>query len=113
MRGGKPFDNGAVGHYVYHVNWSPDGRELIFFRTNRRQNVMEVAAANSEVLASMARSFDGWWNDVQPMLVNEKAVGPRINPFKEIYWKQLGGGPTPELLREMDPGRPLEAKPRG
>ena len=46
VRDGKPFDNAVVGHYVYHVDWSADGRELLFFRTNRRQNVMEVAAAN-------------------------------------------------------------------
>ena len=46
VRDGKPFDNDVVGHYVYHVGWTPDGRELLFFRTNRRQNVMEVAAAN-------------------------------------------------------------------
>ena len=25
--------------------WSPDGRELLFYRTNRRQNMMEVVAA--------------------------------------------------------------------
>ena len=42
---GRPFDNSVVGHYVYHVGWSRDGRELIFFRTNRRQNVFELAAA--------------------------------------------------------------------
>jgi dipeptidyl-peptidase-4 len=46
VRDGKPFDNNVVGHYVYHVMWSPDGSELLFFRTNRRQNVMEVVAAN-------------------------------------------------------------------
>ena len=46
VRDGKPFDNTVVGHYVYRVQWSPDGRELLFLRTNRRQNVMEVAAAN-------------------------------------------------------------------
>jgi dipeptidyl-peptidase-4 len=46
VRDGKPFDNTVVGHYVYHVEWSADGRELLFFRTNRRQNVMEVAAAD-------------------------------------------------------------------
>ena len=26
---GKPFDNSVVGHYVYHVAWSPDGTELL------------------------------------------------------------------------------------
>ena len=46
VRDGKPFDDAVVGHYVYHVAWSPDGRELLFFRTNRHQNVMEVTAAN-------------------------------------------------------------------
>ena len=71
----------------------------------------DVAAGNPEVVPTLAKKFDEWWEDVQPMLVNEKAVGPRINPFKEIYWKQFGGGPTPELLREMDPFRRLEVKP--
>jgi len=54
VRDGKPFDNTAVGHYVYHVEWSRDGRELLFFRTNRRQNIMEVAAANPDVLIPFA-----------------------------------------------------------
>jgi hypothetical protein len=26
-------------------------------------------------------------------LVNEDAVGPKINPYKKLYWKQFGGGP--------------------
>ena len=47
VRDGKPFDNTVVGHYVYHVEWAANGRELLFFRTNRRQNVMEVAAADA------------------------------------------------------------------
>ena len=25
--------------------------------------------------------------------VDENAVGPKVNPFKERYWKQFGGGP--------------------
>jgi dipeptidyl-peptidase 4 len=46
VRDGKPFDNAVVGHYVYHVAWSADGSELLFNRTNRRQNILEFAAAN-------------------------------------------------------------------
>jgi arylsulfatase len=30
---------------------------------------------------------------VQPQLVNEHAIGPKVNPFKAVYWKQFGGGP--------------------
>jgi dipeptidyl-peptidase 4 len=48
VRDGKPFDNAVVGHYVYHVLWSPDSSELLFNRTNRRQNIMEFTAANPE-----------------------------------------------------------------
>lgn len=46
VRNGKPFDNTVIGHYVYHIAWSPDGTELLFNRTNRRQNVLEFVAAN-------------------------------------------------------------------
>jgi dipeptidyl-peptidase-4 len=46
VRDGKPFDNSVVGHYVYHIAWSSDGTELLFNRTNRRQNVLEFTAAN-------------------------------------------------------------------
>ena len=48
VRDGKPFDNAVVGHYVYGVSWSPDGQTLLFHRTNRRQNVMELCAADPE-----------------------------------------------------------------
>lgn len=46
VRNGKPFENSVVGHYVYRVAWSPDGTELLFNRTNRRQNILELAAAD-------------------------------------------------------------------
>jgi dipeptidyl-peptidase 4 len=46
VRDGKPFDNTVVGHYVYHVDWSPDGHEITFNRTNRRQNILEFTACD-------------------------------------------------------------------
>lgn len=46
VRDGKPFTDDAVGHYVYRVSWSPDGKELLFERTNRLQNVLEFVAAD-------------------------------------------------------------------
>jgi dipeptidyl-peptidase-4 len=48
VRGGQPFDDHVVGHYVYGVSWTPDSRELVFHRTNRRQNVMELCAADPD-----------------------------------------------------------------
>jgi dipeptidyl-peptidase-4 len=47
VRSGQPFDNSVLGHYVYGVSWTADSRELLFHRTNRRQNIMEWCAADS------------------------------------------------------------------
>jgi dipeptidyl-peptidase-4 len=46
VRDGKPFTNDTIGHYVYRVGWSADGAELRFNRTNRKQNILEYAAAD-------------------------------------------------------------------
>jgi len=37
------------------------------------------------------------------MLINENVVGPKMNPMKELYWKQFGGGPDEAMLKRMDP----------
>lgn len=65
-----------------------------------KHNVIEE---QPEVVASLRAAYDQWWKEVQPLLVNESAVGPKINPFKELYWKQFGGGPDDALLNRMDP----------
>jgi dipeptidyl-peptidase 4 len=48
VRDGQPFDDTCVGHYIYGVSWAADGAELLFHRTNRRQNTMEFCAADPE-----------------------------------------------------------------
>lgn len=45
-RDGQPFNDGAIGTYLYDIEWSPDGKELLFHSTNRKQDVMEFKAAN-------------------------------------------------------------------
>jgi dipeptidyl-peptidase-4 len=45
-RDGKPFNDGAIGTYLYDIEWSPDGKELLFHTTNRKQDLMELKAAN-------------------------------------------------------------------
>lgn len=65
----------------------------------------DVSAAHPDVVRDLAAAFDRWWEECQPLLVNEQAVGPRINPFQEIYYRQFGGSPTPEALEKMNPDR--------
>ncbi len=72
----------------------------------------DVATRHAEIVRAMTANFDSWWTSIQPLLVNEKAIGPKVNPFKELYWKQFGGGPDAALLEQMNPLRRLEQEPK-
>lgn len=72
VRDGKEFDNDVVGHYVYRVRWSPDGRELLFSRANRRQNVLELVAADPVSGACRVIVREEWatgWVETHPTMV--------------------------------------------
>lgn len=68
-----------------------------------------VSAQHPEVVRELAATFDRWWAECLPLMVNEKVVGPKLNPFAEWYWQQFGGGPTAEDYRRMDPNQPWPA----
>jgi dipeptidyl-peptidase 4 len=99
VRDGKPFDNNVVGHYVYHVQWSPDGKELLLNRANRRQNVMELTAANPETGKCRVVIREEWptgWTENNPTMIFLKD-GKRFiweserNGWKNFYLYDLGG----------------------
>ena len=52
-----------------------------------------VIRRHPEVVTQMRAAYDQWWSEILPALENENTVGPKVNPFKEAYWKQFGGGP--------------------
>ncbi|MFM7181220.1 MAG: arylsulfatase [Verrucomicrobiales bacterium] len=66
----------------------------------------DVAAGNPEVVKYLAGAFDEWWARCLPKLVNEKVVGPKINPFAAAYYQQFGGEPTKAELKRMNPDKP-------
>jgi len=46
VRQGKLYNDGALGTYLYGMSWSPDGSELLYHSTNRKQDIMELGAGN-------------------------------------------------------------------
>ncbi len=52
-----------------------------------------ILSEKPDIAAQLKAKLDVWWAEVLPEMVNEDAIGPQINPFKELYWKQFGGGP--------------------
>jgi arylsulfatase A-like enzyme len=80
-----------------------NNKELYDLRKDPGETTNVIAQHPDEV-ARLRAAYDQWWADVLPRLENEHAVAPSINPFKERYWKQFGGGPDAGLLRRMKPG---------
>jgi dipeptidyl-peptidase 4 len=99
VRDGKPFDNAVVGHYVYRVSWTPDGRELLFNRTNRRQNILDLAAADPETGKTRVIVHEEWptgWIDNRPpmqFLADKRRfiLESERNGFANLYLYDLNG----------------------
>jgi len=98
VRDGKPFDDSVVGHYVYGVAWSRGG-ELLFHRTNRRQNIMELCAANAQTSKCRVIVREEWpasWTENSPAVQFLKD-GQRFiwtsdrNGWKNFYLYDLSG----------------------
>jgi dipeptidyl-peptidase-4 len=99
VRDGQPFDNSAVGHYVYNIQWAPDGQDILLNRTNRKQNVLEFAACSPETGKCHAIVHEEWptgWIENRPE-VRFLKDGKRFiwesqrNGFKNFYLYDLSG----------------------
>jgi dipeptidyl-peptidase 4 len=97
VRDGKPFDNSVVGHYVYHVSWSPDGSELLFNRTNRRQNVLEFVAGNPSTGTTRVILREDWptgWIENNPTI-------QFLKDGKRFVWESFRTGWTNLYLYDL------------
>ncbi len=105
VRDGKPFTNDVVGHYVYDMSWSPDGKNLIIHRMNRRQNVLELAMCSPETGACRAIVHEEWptgWIENHPPMryladSNRFVWESERNGFKNYYLYNLQG----QLLNQI------------
>jgi len=92
VRDGQPFTDDVVGHYVYRVSWSPDGRELLFTRTNRHQNILELVAADPGTGARRVVLREEWptgWIENNPAMVFLKDGRRFIWESERTGWKNL------------------------
>jgi arylsulfatase len=72
--------NGNRGWQLYDISSDPG-------------ETRDMAASLPAVVDRLEQAYDRWWTEVLPCLENETAVGPKVNPFKERYWRQFGDGP--------------------
>ena len=99
IRDGKKFEDAVVGHYAYNVSWTADSKELLFNRTNRRQNVMEVCAADptsGKCRVILREEWPASWTENHPELRwladNKRFVWvSERNGFRNFYLYDLSG----------------------
>ncbi len=97
VRDGKPFDDSVIGHYVYHVAWSPDGTELLFNRTNRRQNALEFVAANPSTGTTRVIVREDWptgWIENNPAIYF-------LKDGRRFIWESFRNGWTNLYLYDL------------
>ena len=88
-----------LGHYVYDVRWSPKGDELLFNRTNRKQNIMEICAANPSTGKCRVIVREEWkssWVENHPAMTyledkNRFILHSERNGFGNYYLYDLSG----------------------
>ena len=75
---------------------------MLFDAVSDPGELLDLARERPGVVSDLASRYDAWWESVQGNLINEHVKGPAVNPFKELYWRQYGGGPSEEDRRQMD-----------
>lgn len=84
----------SIRNVRYHlVNAAKNGEKWELFDVEQDPGEKNnIIADQPDVAAELKQKLDQWWSEVLPAMVNEDAVGPKVNPFKELYWRQFGGG---------------------
>jgi arylsulfatase len=89
------YANCSVRTSRWHLVSAESGRkqwQLFDVRTDPGETT-DLAAKQPEVVTQLNAAYAEWWQSFPSQLVNEHVVGPKTNPFADLYWKQFGGGP--------------------
>ena len=95
-KGAKVDDHKYAGCSVRVPRWhlvsvgKAKGKWELFDPTVDPGEKSDVAEKHADVVKKLDAEYDTWWASLPPFLVNEDAIGPKENPFKELYRKQFG-----------------------
>lgn len=84
------YSNCSVRNAQFHLVAVKPGQWELFDLQKDPGEKVNVAAEHPAVVADLKQAYDKWWTEALPLMDNEKAIGPEVNPFKELYWKQFG-----------------------
>jgi dipeptidyl-peptidase-4 len=97
-RDGKSFEDGPVGTYLYGMDWTPDGKELLFHSTNRKQDIMEYRAADPITGKSRVVVREEWL----PSFTKNTPEIKRLADGKHFVWASERSGYNNYYLYNFD-----------
>ncbi|SMP51779.1 arylsulfatase [Neorhodopirellula lusitana] len=83
-----------IGFAVRNEKWRLVGDELFDIAKDPGETT-DVISQHPEVGSGMRKAFDGWWNEVRPLMVNEDATLDTSKPFHDQFNKQQSEGGIP------------------
>ncbi len=83
--------DGPIDQYIYGIDFSPSGDELIFHRTNRWQNELDIMAANvdSGSTRKVVSETQDTWQKNSPMMRFLKDGNRFVWETEKTGWKQF------------------------
>lgn len=99
--GGEASDAKHTKSAIQNSRFTLVNNEELYDLAKDPGETMNVIDDHPDVAAELGAAYDQWWQSIQPMLVNENVIGPPINPFQTLYYKQFGGQPTDKDLDRM------------
>lgn len=95
------FGDPALAEYVYDVRWTEDGKELLFSRTNRKQNIMELCLADPNTgecrVVMREEQLQSW--------VDNRPVVKFLPGSRQFVWSSEQTGYRNLVLADLDAGK--------
>ena len=83
------------GFAVRNETWRLVGSNLYNIE-NDPGEATDVAADNPTITAAMRKSYDAWWQEVRPLMVNEDATLDTPKPFRDQFESQKQSSGIPD-----------------
>ena len=100
----EPNNNKYNGFAVRNEKWRLVNKRLFDITTDPGETT-DVAEQHPEVVQKLRASFDNWWEEVRPMMVNEDAPLDVPRSFEEQFYKQENSVGIPEWTKPDLDGR--------
>ena len=81
---------------VRNEKWRLVGKKDLYDIDADPGETKNVIDENPAVAEKMLKAYDGWWQEVRPLMVNEDATLDTGKPFVELFEKQKAAGGIPD-----------------